>query len=69
MTFHSITPALRSALPGLRPRFSERLVVWRQRRALRDLDDASLRDIGLTREAALREANRAFWDLPRRLQC
>ncbi len=29
---------------------------------LRNLDDAILRDIGLTRDAAMREAARGFWD-------
>lgn len=38
--------------------------VSRQRRALRDLDEAILRDIGLTRDEALREAARPFWDAP-----
>lgn len=33
----------------------------RQRRALSDLDDRRLADIGVTREQALREANRSFW--------
>ncbi|MFN3955422.1 MAG: DUF1127 domain-containing protein [Pararhodobacter sp.] len=37
----------------------------RQRRALLDLDETLLRDIGLSREDALREAGRPFWDAPR----
>jgi uncharacterized protein YjiS (DUF1127 family) len=42
-------------------------VVWfwlersRQRRALAALDDHLLRDIGLTRDAALRECTQPFW--------
>ena len=32
-----------------------------QRRALAALDDHRLRDIGVTREAAAREARRPFW--------
>jgi uncharacterized protein YjiS (DUF1127 family) len=32
-----------------------------QRRALRDLDDRQLADIGVTREAAEREAAKWFW--------
>ena len=40
--------------------------VANQRRALRELDDQQLRDIGLTRADALREAGRPFWDVPPR---
>jgi uncharacterized protein YjiS (DUF1127 family) len=36
----------------------------RQRRSLRDLDDHLLTDIGLSRTAARREADRPFWDAP-----
>jgi uncharacterized protein YjiS (DUF1127 family) len=32
-----------------------------QRRTLRDLDDHLLRDIGVTREQAEREAHKPFW--------
>ena len=35
---------------------------WRQRRDLADLDEHLLRDIGVTREQATREASRPFWD-------
>jgi uncharacterized protein YjiS (DUF1127 family) len=34
---------------------------WRQRQALLDLDDRLLRDIGITREQAKREARKPFW--------
>ena len=34
---------------------------WRQRQALLDLDDKLLRDIGITREQAEREARKPFW--------
>lgn len=40
------------------------LDLYRQRRALAKLDDSRLLDLGLTREDALREANRAIWDAP-----
>lgn len=33
----------------------------RQRQTLRDLDDHLLRDIGVTREQAEREAHKPFW--------
>ena len=37
----------------------------RQRRALADLDEARLRDIGVTAGQAAREAARPFWDAPK----
>lgn len=43
--------------------------VHRQRAALRRLDDAALRDIGLDRKSADREANRPFWDVPATWRC
>lgn len=47
----------------------ERLRCWaslhRQRRDLARLDDAALRDIGVSRRAAKREGARPFWDRPR----
>lgn len=36
----------------------------RQRAVLATLDDARLRDLGLSRAAALREASRPIWDVP-----
>ncbi len=43
--------------------FHGRLVErWRSRRALERLDDHGLRDIGITRAQARREAARPFWD-------
>jgi uncharacterized protein YjiS (DUF1127 family) len=38
--------------------------VWRSCRALAALDDAALKDVGLTRHDATREAARPFWDAP-----
>jgi uncharacterized protein YjiS (DUF1127 family) len=34
---------------------------WQQRQNLRDLDDRLLRDIGITRHQAEREASKPFW--------
>ena len=34
----------------------------RQRKTLLELDDRLLRDIGVTREEALREGRKAFWE-------
>lgn len=42
------------------------LEMYRQRRALARLDDHALQDIGITREDALAEAKRPFWDIARR---
>lgn len=39
------------------------LAIERERRALARLTDSELRDIGLTREQALRESRRAPWDI------
>ncbi|MEM9250224.1 MAG: DUF1127 domain-containing protein [Pseudomonadota bacterium] len=36
----------------------------RQRQALANLDDRALRDIGLTRQEAVGEAQRPVWDVP-----
>ena len=44
--------------------FKQVWVTWdrqRQRRALVELDDRQLRDIGKTREEALQEARKPFW--------
>ncbi|HVV62005.1 MAG TPA: DUF1127 domain-containing protein [Pseudolabrys sp.] len=34
---------------------------WRQRQALLELDERLLRDIGISREQAIREANKPIW--------
>lgn len=50
------------------PRHARRLRLWmgllKQRKALYELDDHLLRDIGVTPEAARREARRPPWDAP-----
>ena len=40
------------------------LEVARQRRELLALDERALKDIGISRIDALREANASFWDIP-----
>lgn len=42
------------------------LTVRAERRRLAELDDAILRDIGLSRDEALRESLRPMWDVPPR---
>ena len=41
-----------------------RLALWRSRRDLAGLDARALEDIGITREAADREARLGIWDAP-----
>lgn len=53
-----------------RPSLLARLATWRriarERRQLAELEPHMLADMGLTRDDALREANRPFWDMPAR---
>lgn len=65
-------PALRPSAAG-RPgllrrafaRLGQTLTVYRQRRALLRLDDAALKDIGISRAEALEEGLQPFWREPR----
>lgn len=63
-----LIPVTRAAQPVFLRRFWRLLfgtsALARQRRQLGQLDDAMLRDIGLTRDEALRESRRARWDPP-----
>lgn len=45
-------------------RVSNRLALWRSRRDLAKLDARQLEDIGVTPDAARREANLGIWDVP-----
>ena len=51
---------------------ARRIKLWvsvsRERRMLQNLDDHMLRDIGVSRADAVREGERAFWDLPHDLR-
>lgn len=49
-----------------RARLLDALEMYRQRRALARLDDHALQDIGITRQEAMAEARRPFWDITRR---
>ncbi len=50
--------------PGLTARIRAALALRRHRARLRDLGDHLLEDIGVTRDAAEREASRPIWDVP-----
>ena len=63
-TVSNRTTAARPALFHLRERLSLRLALWRSRLALDRLDAHQLRDIGLTRDEASREARKPIWDAP-----
>lgn len=45
-------------------RLLDALALRRQRHQLAELDDGTLRDIGLTRDQARAEAARPLWDAP-----
>ncbi len=77
MSFHALPLGLDRGTAGPAGRSSERLraglarailtlLRWqelvRQRRALLKMDDRMLKDIGISRADALREAGRRFWD-------
>ncbi|MEL6609480.1 MAG: DUF1127 domain-containing protein [Pseudomonadota bacterium] len=53
-------PAPRGRFPGL----THMMSLARSRRALAELDDAALRDVGLTLDEARTEAARPAWDVP-----
>ena len=56
---------LRARMARLLARLRRWRVLARQRRELAELSDRMLKDIGLSRVDALREARRPFWDDPR----
>lgn len=73
-SLHTATLATRHVRPG-RTRAVGSLIrllraatdahsTYRQRQTLANLDDSALSDIGLTREAALTEAQKPLWDVP-----
>lgn len=64
---HACQATLQRRLGVLRY-FLNCLNVARQRRDLLALDDAALRDIGVSRIDALTEAKRDFWDIPEALK-
>lgn len=59
---HASRPAARRT--GLLARLARAYGIWRQRQALRRLDDLRLRDLGISRAEAEAEARRPIWDAP-----
>ena len=57
-------PAKRRSLGDIFRKLHLLLVLRRDRRRLAVLDDHLLRDIGISRDDALREAERKGWDAP-----
>jgi uncharacterized protein YjiS (DUF1127 family) len=53
-----------NGLAWLRRRLAIAFAVARERRALLELSDDALKDVGLSRADAYREGTRSFWDLP-----
>ena len=54
-------PDVRSRLGALLARLREWCAVYRQRRVLLRLDDAMLKDLGISRVDALQEGHKPFW--------
>ena len=67
MTSHCTTHAAAAHRVGSRGIFARLALAhaaWRQRRALAQLDDAALNDIGISRTEAQDESRRPLWDVP-----
>ncbi|MEM9319257.1 MAG: DUF1127 domain-containing protein [Pseudomonadota bacterium] len=65
MAYSILAPRMhRGARPGLAAQVVKVFDLWRQRRALSQLDDRLLRDVGLTQEQAKAEIKRPIWDAP-----
>ncbi|WP_172327304.1 DUF1127 domain-containing protein [Mangrovicoccus sp. HB161399] len=64
MTDQALSQAARPGRFPRLPRPARFFALRRQRRQLRQLDAHLLRDLGLTRAQAEREAQKPFWDAP-----
>lgn len=69
MTFINASLRARHCYPSLGTRLAQSYEIWRQRQALKRLDTAALRDIGVTRSEADAEARRSIWDAPDTWYC
>ncbi|MEM8579333.1 MAG: DUF1127 domain-containing protein [Pseudomonadota bacterium] len=56
--------AVRTARPSRKVSLWRLLALWRSRRGLAQLDEAALRDIGISAADAQAEAQRPVWDVP-----
>ncbi|MDA5095825.1 DUF1127 domain-containing protein [Aliiroseovarius sp. KMU-50] len=64
---NQITPT-KTSFGGFNLNIRKRMEIRRQRIRLGELSDHMLRDIGITRDQAMREADRPFWDPPHPLR-
>ncbi|MDK3073672.1 DUF1127 domain-containing protein [Sedimentitalea sp. JM2-8] len=64
MTYIAASRCPPVARPSLGARIARAYGLWLQRQQLRRLDDAALRDIGISRAQAEIEASRPIWDAP-----
>lgn len=69
MTFITASRPVCSPRISLGTRLAQSYGIWRQRQALKSLDDKALRDIGVTRSQADAEARRSVWDAPDSWYC
>lgn len=60
----SHAPSCRRPRASVLQRLAALAALYRQRRALAQMEDARLDDIGLSRAEALHEAGRPIWDVP-----
>lgn len=69
MTFITPTRRVSGCTPSLGARIAQSYGIWRQRQALKRLDAAALRDIGVSRYQADAESRRSIWDAPDTWYC
>lgn len=64
MTFMSTLGRIAGLSSAQSTRLADLVALRRQRNKLAQLDEAALRDLGLTRSDVLAESERSFWDVP-----
>lgn len=66
LDFGFARPSSRSATrPAVFAFAARAIAARRQRAALKRLDDSALNDLGISRQAALQEASKPIWDVPK----